>query len=628
LKKRSSYLSGFLMENKEVCNFFKETNVNIISNQKLREPQRDGYQAIYDHFMSNNGYCYIQMPVGCGKTGLMGIAPFGVANGRVLIVAPNLTVRDTIVSELDISSPDNFYLKCGIFIPQTGPFVTVLKQGANIHDCDNAHIVVANIQQFGGTDNKWYEQFANDYFRMILVDEGHHNVAKSWRKLFDYFSDAKVISFTATPIRSDGQKVEGEKIYSYTYTRAMILGFISPIDAIHVKPSAISFTAKGETRNITLKEVMEMREQDWFSKGIALSEECNRHIVEASKNKLAEIKKHGTPRQIIASACSIRHATQVLALYHEYGLKAEVLHSDLSKEKRDRVEAALRQGLIDVVVQVQILGEGYDLGSLSIAAVFRPYRSLSPYIQFVGRILRLANPTVSTSMANKVYVISHVGMNDERWWDDFRNFDKSDQLLFSGMLDDTVETIKSEKGSPRLTLRPFMRVLNETIEEYAQKAYLSEVDEEMITELLDTIKENGFDPLEFGLTEDIVRMRLSLSIAEKQDNTPYVGPVQPQRRKEALRIMIAQDARSIADTVINRLNLRHAGKDLVTKYPGRGPSNTAILIKLAFKAQNDIMKVGSGERDNASIEQFTIAHSASADIADRLTSAIKRKLEE
>jgi Type III restriction enzyme, res subunit len=40
---------------------------------------------------------------------------------------------------------------------------------------------------------------------MILVDEGHHNVASTWRRLFDYFSDAKVVSYTATPLRSDGK---------------------------------------------------------------------------------------------------------------------------------------------------------------------------------------------------------------------------------------------------------------------------------------------------------------------------------------------------------------------------------------------------------------------------------------
>ena len=213
------------MTNEEVKDFFKNTVVEIHGNPQLREPQREGYQAIVEYFNSRSGPSYIQLPVGCGKTGLMGIAPFGVTEGRVLIVAPNITVRDTILNELDISKPDCFFSQRMVLTPSFGPYISVLKTGANIHDCDNAHIVVANIQQFVGANNRWYEKLDPDYFRMILVDEGHHNVAESWRRLFDYFKGAKIISLTATPVRSDGQQVDGEKIYSYTYTRGDAHGF-------------------------------------------------------------------------------------------------------------------------------------------------------------------------------------------------------------------------------------------------------------------------------------------------------------------------------------------------------------------------------------------------------------------
>jgi DNA repair protein RadD len=610
------------MNNTELAEFFLNTEVNIISNQQLREPQRDAYQAIFQHFDDSNESCYVQLPVGCGKSGLIGVTPFGISAGRVLIVTPNLTIRKTVYDELDISRPDCFYNKRNVLSTSNGPFISVLKTGANIHDCDNAHFVIANIQQFAGRNNRWYEQLAPDYFPMILVDEGHHNVAETWRKLFEYFDQAKVVSFTATPLRSDGQRVSGEKVYSYSYVRSMMMGFISPIDVVYVAPRTISFTAQGETRTLTLAEVLEMREKDWFSKGIAMSEECNRHIVQASIRQLNEVKKHGTPRQIIAAACSIRHATQIVSLYHEHGLKAEVLHSDLAQEQKDRIEAALRAGVIDVVVQVQMLGEGYDLGTLSVAAVFRPYRSLSPYIQFVGRILRLANPVASGSPANRVYLVSHVGLNDERWWTDFTNFDRDDQTFFAEYLASSEMEI-DEDGTPRLTLRPFMRVLEETVEKYVQKAYLKDIDETMVDEFLDTIRSKGFDPSEFGLTEEMVRARLQISSSAQRELLPFTPPTQPQRKKEALRTRVYQDARSIADVVINRLGLKHPGRDLIRHYPGRGPSNAAILITLAQGVQNNRMGISAGERDNASIEQLQRALNASADIADQLTSMVR-----
>jgi DNA repair protein RadD len=614
------------MDNEELKDFFANTTANIIGNYQLREPQRDAYQAIFQHFEEGDDACYVQLPVGCGKSGLMGLTPFQISTGRVLIVAPNLTIRKTVYDELDVSNPDCFFNRRGVLSAHDGPFISELKTGANIHDCDSAHFVIANIQQFAGGNNRWYERLPRDYFQMILVDEGHHNVAETWRKLFDYFNEAKIISFTATPLRSDGQRVSGKRVYSYSYVRSMMMGFISPIDVVYVAPRTISFTAQGTTRTLSLKEVLEMRDKDWFSKGIALSEECNRHIVQASIRQLNEVKKHGTPRQIIAAACSIRHATQVAALYHEHGLKAEVLHSDLTQEERERIEAALRSGLTDAVVQVQILGEGYDLGTLSVAAVFRPYRSLSPYIQFVGRILRLANPSASASAANRVYLVSHVGLNDERWWIDFTNFDREDQTFFAEYLAGSESEIE-EEGSPRLTLRPFMRVLEETVEKYVQKAYLKDIDETMVGEFLNTIRNKGFDPSEFGLTEEMVRARLQISTSAQRELIPFAPPVQPQRKKEALRTRVYQDARSIADVVINRLGLKHPGRDLLKCYPGRGPSNAAILITLAQGVQNKRMGISAGERDDASIDQLQVALDASADIADQLTSIVRNTIE-
>jgi DNA repair protein RadD len=615
------------MDNSEIQKFFAETKVEIFNNAALRDPQREGYYAVKEHFKKNQEQCYVQLPVGCGKTGLMGITPFGLAEGRVLIVAPNLVIRGTILRELDVSDPNCFYCKRGVFTPVDGPFITELKTGANQHDCDSAHIVVANIQQFAGADNKWYESFPKDYFRMILVDEGHHNVADTWQRLFSYFESAKVISYTATPLRSDGQMVTGERVYTFSYARSMIMGYISPIDALFVKPEVITFTAEGETKTLTTEEVIKMKERDWFSRGIALSERCNRHIVEASIRQLDEVRKHGTPRQIIAVACHIRHAEQVASLYRERGLKTEVLHSNLTKEKRDEIEAGLRAGMIDVVVQVAILGEGYDLNTLSVAAVFRPYRSLSPYIQFLGRILRLAIPEVPDSPGNRVYLVSHIGMNDERWWEDFAQFDENDQQFFSEYLSGGEEVIEEGEVSPRMTLRSFMRVLNETVQNYIQKGFLKKIDETMVNEFLDTIRRKGFDPSEFGLNEEVVRRRLEIAAQAEREVPATARLVQPQRRREALKTRVYQEARSIADTVVNRLKLNHVGRDLIGHYPGKGPSNASILIALALGLQNNKMGIEAGKRDDASIEQFEKALEASADIADSLTAAIRDKLE-
>jgi DNA repair protein RadD len=614
------------MNNSEIAAFFATQEVNIFNNSALREPQRDGYFAIKQHFDESAESCYVQLPVGCGKTGLMGLAPFQNAAGRVLIVAPNLIIRANILRELNVSDPNCFYRKRGVFVPTAGPFVSELKTGANLHDCDAAHIIVSNIQQFAGKENKWYEKFPRDYFAMMLIDEGHHGVADSWQKLFEYFQEAKVVSCTATPVRSDGRSVEGKRIYSFSYARSMMMGFISPIDAVFVKPETIRFTVQNQTQTLSLDQVLTMREKEWFSKGIAVSEPCNRHIVSASLDRLDEARRYGTPRQIVAVTCSIRHAEQVACLYREHGMKTEVLHSNLSQDARDEIEAGLRSGVIDVVVQVNILGEGYDLGTLSVAAVFRPYRSLTPYIQFVGRILRLAIPEAPSSPGNRVYLVSHVGLNDERWWEDFTNFDDEDREFFSEFFSEDESEIGATEATPRRTLRPFMRVLNETVNAYLQKGFLRQIDESMVREIIETIESRGFHPSEFGLSEDIVRMRLELASQAEREVQAVPRLVQPQMRRQALQIRVSKEARSIADTVLNRFDLSHAGRDLIRHFPGKGPSNATILVALAGAAQNTLMRVEKGQRNDASIEQFEAAINASAEIVDSLTGIVRAKL--
>ena len=56
---------------------------------------------------------------------------------------------------------------------------------------------------------KWLGKFAPDFFDVIVLDEGHHNVASTWKQTIEHFPEAKITSFTATLLRADGRKVEG-----------------------------------------------------------------------------------------------------------------------------------------------------------------------------------------------------------------------------------------------------------------------------------------------------------------------------------------------------------------------------------------------------------------------------------
>jgi len=351
----------------------------------------------------------------------MATLPFGIANGRVLVITPNLTIRKVVCEALDIASPKCFWNKARVLDSVTGgPFTAVLDgPTANIHDCTESHFVVTNIQQLASSADRWLPQFPPGFFDMILVDEGHHNVADSWLKVFERFPEAKVVSLTATPFRGDGQPLRGTIVYRYSYAKAMINGYIKQIHSVNVAPSEIYFTYRNDTSRHTLEEVMELREEAWFRKGVALSPECNKHIAEASILRcLALRKKTGLKHQIIAAACSVDHARQVRTIYEQLGMETREIYSEMDADKQEKVIAELMDGRIDCVVQVQMLGEGFDHPQLSVAAVFRPFRSLSPYVQFVGRVMRVIHQDDPDHPDNHGYVVSHIGLNNDANWRD------------------------------------------------------------------------------------------------------------------------------------------------------------------------------------------------------------------
>jgi hypothetical protein len=108
----------------EVARFFSRTPVTIANNPRLRHPQQDGYQAAVEFFAAGGHRAVEQIPVGCGKSGLITLLPFGCASGRVLVIAPNLTIRQQIVRAFSSSSPECFYRRSAALSDlRHGPFV-------------------------------------------------------------------------------------------------------------------------------------------------------------------------------------------------------------------------------------------------------------------------------------------------------------------------------------------------------------------------------------------------------------------------------------------------------------------------------------------------------------------------
>lgn len=590
--------------------YFQNTPANIEANGDLRDPQRDAYGRAAHFFQAGNKKALIQLPVGCGKTGLAAILPFGIAKGRVLIIAPNLTIKDELYNALDITNKQKcFWRRTRVLEDRhmrSGPYVCTLDVG-NLSVCEKSHIVVTNIQQLGTNIDKWLTRFPEDFFDLIIVDEAHHGAAASWKRVFERFREAKVANLTATPFRSDRQELDGELIFRYPFKSASIKGYIKKLKASYVAPTELTFTLEGEERTYTLDEVLEMKEEDWFSRGVALSAPCNVSIVDNSLEKLEQLRQTGTKHQIIAVACSINHAQRIRSLYEERGYQAGIIHSRQDDEEQEAVKRDLYNGVLDCIVQVAMLGEGFDHPKLSVAAIFRPFRSLAPYIQFVGRILRVVVQNDPTHPDNYGHIVTHVGMNLDEQLKRFRQFENDDQKFWEEVTggQEPEPPRHVVEGDARMKLHESMVVRHEIVEQLFEEEFTTAEDADIEQDLEKKLEALGLDST---LARQVVaqsrresRQRSVLRAAE-----PF--SVIPAKQWQESRRRLNEEAKRTAKLLLNRTELKPEGVDLPYKLkPGIGARNNFIA---AFQMVNEAIaaKVGGGrKRGEWSTEEFSAA---------------------
>ena len=610
--------------------FFQDTPANIEANSNLRDPQRDAYIQAAAYFQRGGKNALIQIPVGCGKSGLAAILPFGIAEGRVLVIAPNLTIKDELYKAFDITNKQKcFWRQRGVLEGRHmmgGPYVCTLDAG-NLSVCEKSHIVLTNIHQFGTNAEKWLTKFPEDFFDLIIVDEAHHGPAASWKRVVERFPNAKVANLTATPFRSDRQKLEGELIFRYPFKSASIKGYVKKLKASYAAPSELTFTMKGEERTFTLEEVLEMKEDEWFSRGVALSPPCNVSIVDNSLEKLEQLRQTGTKHQLIAVACSINHARQIRSLYQERGYEAAIVHSSSDKEADEKaneeVMRDLYNGVLDCIVQVQMLGEGFDHPKLSVAAIFRPFRSLAPYIQFVGRILRVVVQNDPTHPDNYGHIVTHVGMNLDELLKRFKLFEKDDQKFWEevtgGKEPDPLKQVLD--GSARMKLHEDMVVQSEIVEQIFEEDFATAEDADIQHDLEKKLEALGLDP------------RLAQQVVEKSRSDafgPALAPAAqafskiPAKQWKEAKKRLNEEARRTAKVLLNRVGLRPEGVEIPRKLkPEIGAIDNAIAAYIMVNKAIAKNVGDSRKRPEWSLEEFVAATEALPGILNNLVRQIK-----
>lgn len=179
----------------------------------------------------------------------------------------------------------------------------------------------------------------------------------------------------------------------------------------------------------------------------------------------------------------------------------------------------LRDHSIDAVVQVAMLGEGFDHPPLGVAAIFRPYRSLSPYIQFIGRVMRTVDRKNPFGPDNRAFLVSHTGLNNEEQWADFGLFDSQDQAIIRKLLNGQEARFDDHDNgaSDGAVVGPIAD--EEDLSHYDAEAFLDPSDDKVIEAMLDTAGPGGISYRDLGVTAEQLRAQL-LHLRHRQEPPP------------------------------------------------------------------------------------------------------------
>ncbi|MGA1608369.1 MAG: DEAD/DEAH box helicase [Planctomycetota bacterium] len=208
---------------------------------------------------------------------------------------------------------------------------------------------------------------------LVIVDEAHRSVAGSYVRCLERYPRARVIGLTATPYRTDGTP----------------LGDLYDSMAVVAQPDEL--VAGGWLMEPTLyapdqpdMDGVAKRRGDWTPDASA------RAMKALSGNVVTTWQRLASSERTVVFACNVGHSRELVERFVAAGARAEHVDGETPAPERDAILRRLRTGETQIVSNVGILTEGWDLPDLGAVVLARPTQSCGLYLQMVGRVLRVA----------------------------------------------------------------------------------------------------------------------------------------------------------------------------------------------------------------------------------------------
>ena len=242
---------------------------------------------------------------------------------------------------------------------------------------------------------------------MIVIDEAHHALAKTYKEMWKRFPKAKFLGLTATPCRLNGKgftDLFDVLVQSWGIPEFISKGRLATYDFVSIKSDGVTQRLIDSLQKRGADGDYQNKEMDMLLNKKPSIERLYRSLEE-----------YGKDRKGIVYAINISHAQKITKLYQEHGVKAIAIDSKTPATERQQDIEAFKKGDIQVLVNVDIFSEGFDCPDVEFVQLARPTLSLAKYLQMVGRGLRVAKGKKNCVILDNVGLYRVFGLPSQVW---------------------------------------------------------------------------------------------------------------------------------------------------------------------------------------------------------------------
>ena len=242
---------------------------------------------------------------------------------------------------------------------------------------------------------------------MIVIDEAHHALAKTYKEMWERFPKAKFLGLTATPCRLNGKgftDLFDVLVQSWAVPEFISKGRLATYDFVSIKPDGVTQRLIDSLQKRGADGDYQNKEMDMLLNKKPSIERLYRSLEEFGKD-----------RKGIVYAINISHAQKITKLYQEHGVKTIAIDSKTPATERQQDIEAFKKGDIQVLVNVDIFSEGFDCPDVEFVQLARPTLSLAKYLQMVGRGLRVAKGKKNCVIIDNVGLYRVFGLPSQVW---------------------------------------------------------------------------------------------------------------------------------------------------------------------------------------------------------------------